>query len=128
MPQAVRQLQFCAAPSVLFLSVLPISRYLVNRYRFVIFRTTLRRQLISTEYEIGEVVATAGIAPATGYTFVPHQGLQEPQGLQRLADRGFSHVSKPILAILRREGKARPFRPAQRYRYSSVTNAAGVRS
>lgn len=52
-----------------------ISRYLVSRYRLVIFRTTLRKQLIPAEDEIGEVVAAAGIAAVAGHTLVPHNGL-----------------------------------------------------
>ena len=77
---------FCSLP----LSM--ISRYLVNKYRLVIFRTTLRRQLVAAEYKVGQVVAAAGMAPAACYTFVPYQGLQEPQSFQRHAYGGLGNV------------------------------------
>ena len=48
--------------------------------------------MLSAEYEIREIVAAAGMAPAACYTFVPYQGLQEPQSFQRQTYCGFGHV------------------------------------
>ena len=75
----------CSLP----LSIIP--RYLVNKYRLVIFRTTLRRQLVPAEYKVGEVVAATGMAAVLGYALVPYQSLQEPQSLQSQADGGLGH-------------------------------------
>ena len=69
-----------------------ISCYPINNIKLVIFRTTLRRQLIPAEDEIGEVVAAAGIAAVAGHTLVPHNGLQETQNLQCQTHGGLSHV------------------------------------
>lgn len=76
-----------------FLPLTIISRYLINRYRLVSFRTTRRRRrVVPAEHKVGQIVAVVGMAVEASHTLAPYQGLQEPQSLQRQTYCGLRHI------------------------------------